>query len=97
MNTNEQIRNYLAENFLLSSDGFTMGDDESLLETGVVDSTGILELTLFVEDTFGVEVLDQEIVPENFDSVSRIAAYVKGKTQAGRSPSGGGIPATAAD
>ena len=79
MNTAEQIRSFLAENFMLSSDGFTLVDDASLLEAGVVDSTGILELTMFVEDTFGVEVADQEIVPENFDTVNAIVDYVASK------------------
>jgi len=79
VNTAEQIRSFLAENFMLSSDGFTLADDASLLEAGVVDSTGILELTMFVEDTFGVEVADQEIVPENFDTVNAIVDYVASK------------------
>ena len=76
----EQIRNFLAENFQLSSVGFTLSDDVSLLEEGVIDSTGILELTTFVEATFGITVADEEIVPENFDSVDKIAAYVESKT-----------------
>ncbi len=81
VSTNQQIRNFLAENFLLSPVGFQLDDHASLLEAGVVDSTGVLELVSFVEETFGVEVADEEILPDNFDSVSRIATYVDGKTQ----------------
>jgi len=82
MDTRRQIRHFIAENFLLSGDGFSLGDDASLLESGVIDSTGVLELIGFVEDTFQVEVRDEEIVPENFDSVDRIAAYISDKTGA---------------
>jgi acyl carrier protein len=76
MSIKEQIRQYLAENFLFSSNGFNLGDDASLLEEGIVDSTGVLELVLFVEETYNVEVADDEIVPENFDTVNYLAAYV---------------------
>ena len=79
MTKNEQIRNFLAENFVLNANGFTLDDDASLLEAGVVDSTGILELTLFVEETFQIEVADEEILPENFDSVNRITTYIESK------------------
>ncbi len=79
MNTRETIRHYLATNFLLSNDGFPFDDDASLLEAGVVDSTGVLEVILFIEETFGVPVEDHEVTPENLDSVSRIAAFVEQK------------------
>lgn len=75
---NEQIRLFLAKNFLLD-DTLKLGDDDSLLDEGVIDSTGVLELVMFIESTFPIEVDDGEIVPENFDSVNRIAAYVTGK------------------
>jgi acyl carrier protein len=75
----EQIRQYIAENFMFSDNGFQLSDDASLLEEGIVDSTGVLELVMFVEEEFGVTVKDEEVVPENFDSVSRLAAYVSRK------------------
>jgi acyl carrier protein len=75
----EQIRSFLADAFLFNPQGFTLGDDDSLMENGVIDSTGVLELTQFVEDTFEIAVDDQDITPENFDSVQRIADYVARK------------------
>jgi acyl carrier protein len=78
-NVQEQIRRYVAENFLFSSNGFHLDNDESFLESGVVDSLGVLELVTFVEETFRVRVLEDEIVPHNFDSVNRLAAYVAQK------------------
>jgi acyl carrier protein len=79
MNTKEQIRQYIAQNFLFSNNGFELGDDVSFLDEGVVDSTGVLELVMFVEDTFGVQVDDEEIVPDNFDSVNNLAVYIESK------------------
>lgn len=80
MTAREQIREYVAANFMFSDNGYSLPDDASFLEEGIVDSTGVLELVMFVEETFGIVVEDQEIVPENFDSVSRLAAYVQQKT-----------------
>lgn len=71
------IRRYVLENFLYTDDEDVLRDDVSFLENGVVDSTGVLELVMFVEDTFGIPVKDEEIVPENFDSVNRLAEYVE--------------------
>ena len=79
MSVEKQVRDYVAANFLFSDNGYSLPDDASFLEEGIVDSTGVLELVMFVEETFGVSVEDQEIVPENFDSVSRLAAYIRQK------------------
>jgi acyl carrier protein len=74
-----QVRQYLAENFLFSDDGYPLPDDASFLEEGIVDSTGVLELIMFVEERFEVSVEDEEIVPENFDSVAQLAGYIRRK------------------
>jgi acyl carrier protein len=76
MSVQEQIRMFIAENFLFNPNGFDLNDDDSFLDEGVVDSTGTLELVMFVEETFGVSVGDDEIEPENFDSVNKLAAYI---------------------
>ncbi len=74
-----QIRRYVLENFLFSDDESKLQNEASFLEEGVVDSTGVLELVLFVEETFDLTVEDDEILPENFDSVNQLAAYVRTK------------------
>ena len=79
MTIEKQIKQYVAENFLFSDDGYQFSEDASFLEEGIVDSTGVLELVMFVEETFDITVEDEEIVPENFDSVSCLAAYVRRK------------------
>ncbi|MGH8258558.1 MAG: acyl carrier protein [Steroidobacteraceae bacterium] len=75
----ERIRHYILENYLFTQDVAALGFDESLIGRGIVDSTGILELVLFVEEQLGVKVRDDEMIPENLDSVSRIAAFVESK------------------
>ena len=76
------IREFLAKNFLLSSEEFPYADSVSLLEEGVVDSTGVLELIQFLESTFDIEVEDSEAVPDNLDSVHSLLTFVTRK-QAG--------------
>jgi acyl carrier protein len=71
------IRDYILENFLYTDDENKLGNDDSFLENGIVDSTGVVELVMFVEETFGFEVADEDIVPEHFDSVERLARYVQ--------------------
>jgi acyl carrier protein len=76
MSVKDEIKQYIAENILFSSNGFTLDDDESFLEAGVVDSLGVVELVAFVEETYQLEVPDDDIVPANFDSVDNLAAYI---------------------
>ena len=73
------IKSYILENFLFADDNGRLQGDTSFLEEGIVDSTGVLELVMFVEETFGTTVEDDEIVPENFDSVEQLARYVRQK------------------
>lgn len=77
-----QVRSYILENFLYTSDERKLKNTDSFLEDGIVDSTGILELLMFVEETFGIEVDDEEVIPDNFDSVERLQRYIQTKTGA---------------
>ena len=82
MDAKEQVRQYIAENFLFSDDGCSLPDDASFLEEGIVDSTGVLELVMFVQEEFGIAVSDDEIVPQNFDSIDQLATYIERKSGA---------------
>ncbi len=73
------IREFVEMSFLFREGRVRLDDDESLLAAGLIDSTGILELVAYLETQFGILVEDDEIVPENLDSVNRITAYVAGK------------------
>jgi acyl carrier protein len=78
MNHQEIVRRFIASNFYVP-DTQTLSDDTSLLEQGIVDSTGVLEVTAFLESQFGIKIDDAEIVPENLDTISNIVAFVKRK------------------
>ena len=79
----DRIRNFVLENFLFSDDKDLLGLDDSLLGKGIVDSTGMLEVILFIEEEFAVKVADSDMVPENLDSVNRIASYIASRRKAG--------------
>lgn len=81
-NIEEKVRSFIAENILFSDNGYPHADDTSFLEEGIVDSMGIMELVMFVDESFGITVEDEELVPDNFDSVSRLAAYIRQKSSA---------------
>jgi acyl carrier protein len=74
----EALRKHIAENILFSKE-YPYPDEASFLENGIIDSMNVMELVLFLEDSLGVQVADQEIVPEHFDSVSRLAEFVRKK------------------
>lgn len=80
MSIENSICAYILENFLFTNDDSQLKDDASFLEEGIVDSTGVLELVMFVEETFNITVEDEEILPDNFDSVTQLARYVRLKT-----------------
>jgi acyl carrier protein len=77
MDIKAQVRQYIAKNLLFSDNGFTYTDDASFLEEGIVDSLGVMELVLFIEEKFGVKVKDEELTPDNFDSVNKLANYIQ--------------------
>lgn len=78
MTEREQIRGFILENFLFSNDG-RLADSESLVRNGLIDSTGVLELIAYLEETFGIKVADEEMVPDNLDSVDSILAFLARK------------------
>jgi acyl carrier protein len=78
-----RIRDYLSRNFLFGDGGFNYGDDASFLEMGIVDSFGVVELLAFVQEEFGISVADDELVPDNFDSVSKLSSFIVAKQGAG--------------
>jgi acyl carrier protein len=79
MNDRACIREFLRDCFILDGELDELSDDASFLENGIVDSTGVLELVLFIEEIFGIEVADDEVIPANFDSVNRMVAYIAAK------------------
>ena len=82
MEVKKQIRDFILKNALSGSTGINLDDEDSFLEKEIIDSTGVLELVSFVEERFGIEVNDDELIPDNFDSVSKLNEYVKKKQDA---------------
>jgi acyl carrier protein len=73
------LRRFIAENFLFRDEPDAIAHDASLLDAGIIDSTGVLELVCFLESTFGIQVADEEMLPENLDSIRAITNYVTRK------------------
>ena len=76
-----EVRSFVVSNYLLGREE-AFGDDDSFQEQGIIDSTGILELVSHLERTYGIEILDEELNPDNLDSVNKIAAYLTRKLSA---------------
>ena len=79
MDESKLIRNFILKNFLFSEDEKALPDDNSLIASGAIDSTGVLELIMFVEETFKIKVAEEEMVPENLDSVIKIVHFLQRK------------------
>ncbi len=79
MNSEEKIRNYILENYLFTDDQTALENSDSFLNKGILDSTGILEVIYFLEDDFGIKIEDEEMIPENLDSVSNILSFLNRK------------------
>lgn len=84
MSTRAEIRSFILENYLFTDDAAALADATSLLQSGTMDSTGVLELIMFLEEKYSISVADEEMVPANLDSVDAIVAYVDRKRSATR-------------
>jgi acyl carrier protein len=78
MTTTERVRDFITTNFYIA-DKAALANDASLLDAGIIDSTGVLEVVAFLESEFAIQVDDAEILPENLDTIARVAAYVDRK------------------
>lgn len=80
MDTRNDIKTFILENFMLGRNQEELEDSVSLLDMGIIDSTGILELVEFVEKSYGVKIEDNELVPENLDSIDNLVTFIGRKT-----------------
>jgi len=79
MSVENKIRSYILENYLFTDDQSMLDSNDSFLQKNILDSTGMLEVIYFLEDEFGIKVRDEEMIPDNLDSVSRISAFLSSK------------------
>lgn len=78
-NIQEELKNFIKENFIAGRSETDLAPDDSLIDSGIIDSTGILELVLFIEEKFEIAVDDEELVPENLDSLNNLTSFLKQK------------------
>ncbi len=79
MPNENKIRSFILENFLFTDDQSELDSSDSFMDKGIIDSTGILEVIFFIEDEFGIHVEDEEMIPENLDSVNNISQFIAAK------------------
>lgn len=79
MELKTQIRGYIVENFLFGDEAPLTSDSISLLDEGIIDSVGVMELVAFLEGDFGLTVEDEELIPENLDSIENLANFISRK------------------
>jgi len=83
MQLQSEIKQYIVDNFLYGQDDGAIQEDMSLLQRGIIDSTGVLELVSFVQERYGITVRDDELVPDNFDSINKLAEFISQKRNNG--------------
>jgi acyl carrier protein len=79
VNLKRKLKVFIRDNFLLRDDSKTLNENDSFLEKGIIDSTGVLELVSFIEETFHIKVEDEELVPDNLDSLNKLTNYIRKK------------------
>ena len=79
MDIRSEIRNFILDNFMMGRDESELADKDSLLDKGIIDSTGVLELVSFIEETFEFAIDDEELVPENLDSIENLVNFINKK------------------
>jgi acyl carrier protein len=77
----QKLRTFILENYLFTQDETALADDDSFLDGGILDSMGILELIEFLEDSFGIKVEGDELIPDNLDSINNILQFMASKAQ----------------
>lgn len=82
MELEAQIQQFVAQNLLFSDKGYRFSNNASFIQEGIIDSMGVMELATFVNAEFGIQVDPQDVTPDNFDSVNKLAGYIRRKLAA---------------
>ncbi|ESX10554.1 acyl carrier protein [Mesorhizobium sp. M0924] len=77
----DRVRSFIVDNFLFGDTSYKLSDSASLIENDIIDSTAVLELVAFIEDNFGIAMVDADIVPANLDSLDRISSFIEARAQ----------------
>jgi len=79
MNLEQTTRNFIIENFIIDGNPDQLDNAQSFLESGIIDSTGILELVSFIEEHYDIKIEDEELIPDNLDSVNNVVKFINKK------------------
>lgn len=79
MTIEETIKNFITSNFIIEENPAPLDKDRSFLDSGIIDSTGILELVSFIEEQYGFKIQDEELIPDNLDSVYKVVRFIEKK------------------
>jgi acyl carrier protein len=80
-NVEQELRRFVIDNFPFGQPGDALSNDDSFLDRGIIDSTGVLELVTFLEERYDIKVEDEELVPDNLDSINRLVRFLERKLQ----------------
>jgi len=81
MPLNDELRRFVTDNFMFGKVGNGFADDDSFLERGIIDSTGVMELVAFLEEKYGIRLHDQDLIPDNLDSINGLARFIESRLQ----------------
>ena len=81
MALNDELRQFVTDNFMFGKPGEGVADDDSFLERGIIDSTGVMELVAFLEERYGIKLQDRDLIPDNLDSIKGLARFVESRLQ----------------
>ena len=82
MSIEATLRNYILENYLFTDDNSELDNNASFLDLGIIDSTGIMEVVLFIEEEYGIEVDDEDLLPENLDTINNLVKFISARQSA---------------
>lgn len=80
-NIQQELRQFVIDNFLFGQGNGNLRNDDSFLDKGIIDSTGVLELVVFLEEKFHIKIQDRELIPDNLDSINNLVRFVESKLQ----------------
>ncbi len=80
-NIEQQLRQFVVDNFLFGQPNGHLSSGDSFLDKGIIDSTGVLELVVFLEETYRIKIQDRELVPDNLDSINNLVRFLERKLQ----------------
>src|SRR5687768_11540695 len=78
----DKVRSFIVDNFLFGDTSYQLADTDSLIENDIIDSTAVLELVAFIEDDFGIAMVDSDVVPANLDSIERLSSFISARAKA---------------